>query len=99
MFKSTTGFGRGVRRSLVPPRRSLLFLRGIKLLYFPMQGVAPKMGVVFLFLHAPGLEFLIARAHIARGRFALFSCLGAFECDDFAWHRLSFPLLFFGFGY
>ena len=57
------------------------------------------MGVVFLFLHALGLEFLIARAHIARGRFTLFSCLGAFESDDFAWHCLSFPLLLFGSGY
>ena len=57
------------------------------------------MGVVFLFLHALGLEFLVARAHIARGGFTLFSCLGAFESDDFAWHCLCFPLLLFGSGY
>ncbi len=94
IIKSTSGFGRGVRRSLVPPRRSFLFLRGIKLFDLPMHGMAPQVWVVFLFLHALSLEFLIARAHVARGRFALFPCLSAFESDDFTCHGL--PFLFCG---
>ena len=64
-----------------------------------MHSVAPQMWVVFLFLHTLSLEFLIARAHVARGRFTLFPCLGAFESDDFACHCLSLSLLFCGFDY
>ena len=68
MVKSTFGRGRGVRRSVVVRRprelRSELVLRGI-LLDLAVQGMAPQVGVIFLFLDALGLDFLVARAHVA----------------------------------
>ena len=75
MVTSTGGLGLGVRRSVVVvPRRprgvrSVLVLRAI-LFDLAVQSVAPQERVVFFLFHALGLQLLVARGHVARGRFA-----------------------------
>ena len=86
MSMSTTGLGRGVRRSMGLLPRSDRFLRGMMLLNFFVKRVSAQAGVVFHLLHALGLKFLVSGAHVARGRLVFLARFGAFQRDDFAGH-------------
>jgi len=59
------------------------------LLDFLVDSAPAEEGVVFFDLQFLRLQFLIARGGVARGRFAFFAGLGAFDGDDFARHRGS----------
>src|ERR1043165_8100196 len=92
--KSIFGFGRGVRRSVERERSrflSVLVLRGITLLDFPVDGVAAQRRIVLLDFELFRLELLVARGGVARRRLALFPRLGALDRYDFSGHKLFIP--------
>jgi hypothetical protein len=62
------------------------------LFYFPMQGVASEVRIIFfLFQPARGIEaFFIASGDITGDRFTLGSGLGALEDNDVSGHNYSF---------
>src|SRR3974390_2572052 len=94
--KSILGLGRGVRISDMeerprPPRRSGFsgrVLRGISLLDFAMQRMAPQSGVVLSEFELLRLELFIPRGSISGRRLSFLPCLSAFDRDDFAWHKV-----------
>ena len=53
------------------------------------------MGVILLFFHTIGLEFLVAGAHVSRDRFVFGFGFGAFQGDDFSWHDINSYLVIF----
>mgnify|MGYP003323788314 CR=1 FL=1 len=53
---------------------------------FAMQGVTTKKFIVFLLFNPVRLLALVARAHVAGYRFALFAGFRAFKDDVLSWH-------------
>ena len=56
-----------------------------------MQGASLEKGIKFYLLKAPrGAEALfVARRNVMRRLLAFFTCFGAFEDYDIAWHRTN----------
>src|SRR6266571_2470378 len=59
-----------------------------------MERVTTQRRIVFFELQFFGLELLVPRRGVARGRLALLARLGAFDGDDFPGHDYSFSLGF-----
>src|SRR6267378_5984243 len=72
--------------------RRLAVFGSMMLFYFPMQGVASEVRIIFfLFQPARGIEaFFIASGDITGDRFTLGSGLGALEDNDVSGHNYSF---------